>query len=318
MVDCDPNSLWCYDPNKPAAYAFTVLYFLNALGHIYQCWKYRAKYTIPLAVGSLFTTVGFAFKVWSSYYPDILGAWITAVILLFTAPPIYSAADYFIFAKTLNYVPGQAPMHPGRVVTTFVAADGLCEMLMGTGVGQIVNFDNPTKVNIGGALIKTGLLLQIVLFIGFVAVVLRFHSNVKRANLEGRWTTVLFVLYISAFVISVRCLYRSVEYWMGITGAIYRNESYFQVFEASLMLINVLVLNIWHPGRYLPKSNKAFLNNQGVEERSDRGGWEDKRPFLLTLVDPFNITGLIHNQIKKRKEAKATNSDPLDTKEADV
>jgi hypothetical protein len=48
-------------------------------------------------------------------------------------------------------------MHPGRVVTTFVAADGLCEMLMGTGVGQIVNFDNPTKVSIGGALIKVRL-----------------------------------------------------------------------------------------------------------------------------------------------------------------
>jgi len=53
-----------------------------------------------------------------------------------------------------NYVPGQAPMHPGRVVTTFVAADGICEMLMSTGVGQIVNYDNPTKVAIGGGLIK--------------------------------------------------------------------------------------------------------------------------------------------------------------------
>jgi hypothetical protein len=120
-------------------------------------------------------------------------------------------------------------MHPGRVVTTFVAADGLCEMLMGTGVGQVVNYDKPTRVKIGGALIKAGLLLQIFLFLGFVTVVLKFHSNVKKANLVGRWTTVLWVLYTSAFVISVRCLYRSVEYWMGIDGPIYRNEVYFHV-----------------------------------------------------------------------------------------
>jgi len=46
---------------------------------------------------------------------------------------------------------------------------------------------------------------------------------------HARWTTVLYVLYTSAFAISVRCLYRSVEYWMGITGPIYRNEAYFQV-----------------------------------------------------------------------------------------
>lgn len=44
--------------------------------------KFRARYVIPLAVGSTFTTVGFAFKIWSSYHTDILGAWITAVILL--------------------------------------------------------------------------------------------------------------------------------------------------------------------------------------------------------------------------------------------
>lgn len=54
----------------------------------------------------------------------------------------------------MYYVPSQAPMNPGRVVTTFVAADGFCEMLMSVGVGQIVNYDNPTKVRIGGALIK--------------------------------------------------------------------------------------------------------------------------------------------------------------------
>lgn len=48
-------------------------------------------------------------------------------------------------------------MHPGRVVTTFVAADGLCELLMGTGVGQIVNYDKPIRVAIGGGLIKVRL-----------------------------------------------------------------------------------------------------------------------------------------------------------------
>lgn len=51
-----------------------------------------------------------------------------------------------------------------------------------------------------------------------------------------RWTTVLPVLYTSAACISIRCLYRSVEYWMGVTGTIYRHEVYFQVFEASLMV----------------------------------------------------------------------------------
>ena len=45
-------------------------------------------------------------------------------------------------------------MNPRRVVTTFVAADALCEMLNSTGIGQIVNYNNPVKVRIGGGLIK--------------------------------------------------------------------------------------------------------------------------------------------------------------------
>lgn len=52
-------------------------------------------------------------------------------------------------------------MNPSRVVTTFVAADALCEILNSTGVGQIVNYDNPVKVRIGGALIKVNLFILI-------------------------------------------------------------------------------------------------------------------------------------------------------------
>jgi len=52
-------------------------------------------------------------------------------------------------------------MNPSRVVTTFVAADGLCEILSSTGVGQIVNYDNPLKVKIGGGLIKVSLFVSV-------------------------------------------------------------------------------------------------------------------------------------------------------------
>lgn len=65
------------------------------------------------------------------------------------------------------------------------------------------------------------------------------------------------------------------------------------------------MLNIWHPGRYLPRSNKTFLDVDGQEKRSDRGGWDDKRPFILTLLDPFDIGGLIQSRIQKSKEKKA-------------
>jgi hypothetical protein len=73
------------------------------------------------------------------------------------------------------------------------------------------------------------------------------------------------------------------------------------------MFINVIILNVWHPGRYLPKSNKLFLGEDGQEISADRGGWDDERPFLLTLVDPFNITGLIKERREKKNKKQAEN-----------
>ena len=78
-----------------------------------------------------------------------------------------------------------------------------------------------------------------------------------------------------------------------------------QVFEATLMYLNVLILNFFHPGRFLPKNDKVYLNAQGqeVESAGDRGGWDDPRPWYITLFDPFNLHGLIHDY-KDSKAAK--------------
>ena len=78
-----------------------------------------------------------------------------------------------------------------------------------------------------------------------------------------------------------------------------------QVFEATLMYLNVLILNLFHPGRFLPKNDKIYLDAQGqeVESAGDRGGWDDDRPWYITLFDPFNLQGLIRGY-KESKAAK--------------
>jgi len=71
------------------------------------------------------------------------------------------------------------------------------------------------------------------------------------------------------------------------------------------MYLNVLILNIFHPGRFLPKGDKTYLDARGqeVESAKDRGGWKDDRPWYITLFDPFNLHGLIHDH-KERKAAR--------------
>lgn len=107
---------------------------------------------------------------------------------------------------------------------------------------------------------------------------------------------------------TARTIFRTVEYWtiadqllrlgkeegfdpMSLSPVI-RYEWYFYVFEAVLMLCNQVLMNVRHPRRWLPKSTKTYLAQDGVTE-IDGPGYKDTRPFWQTLVDPFDLFGLL-------------------------
>lgn len=57
----------------------------------------------------------------------------------------------------------------------------------------------------------------------------------------------------------------------------------------------------------LPRSNKIYLAMDGVTE-IEGPGYEDRRHFLLTLFDPFDIVGIIMNrkQVKYWENSEAS------------
>jgi len=154
---------------------------------------------------------------------------------------------------------------------------------------------------IGGSLTKAGLLLQAALFLFFALLAAVFQRRAQKAGVLTRpLKTTLTVLYISCTIITARCIYRIVEFFEWGQGPVSHQEAYFWIFEASIMFVNTAMLNIWHPGRRLPKSNHIFLAKDGKTELVGPG-WEDKRPFLLTLFDPFDLWGVFTGRDKKTK-----------------
>lgn len=83
-------------------------------------------------------------------------------------------------------------------------------------------------------------------------------------------------------------------------GYIGSHEAFFYVFDGALMIINTVMFNIMHPMMILPNSNKVYLATDGCTERIGPG-WMDKRNFFVTLIDPFDIVGLVMNKDKKKK-----------------
>lgn len=179
----------------------------------------------------------------------------------------------------------------------------MIETITANGASLVANSSaSDSSRETGEALLKAALILQLALMVGFVALAGRYHYNCSRAGvLNQNVKRPLLVLYTSCTLITIRTIYRTVEYFAAasITVAntkqlspILKNEWFFWVFETSVMFSNTILLNIFHPMRWLPRSNKIYLAEDGVTE-IEGPGYVDHRFWLLTVVDPFDIVGLI-------------------------
>ena len=183
-------------------------------------------------------------------------------------------------------------------MSTFIGLDAVVGILTGQGASRISNFKDPDQVRIGSAIIKASLLLQIGLCCGFIALQISFHLRCVKANVfSGNLRVIMVLLYISNALILIRHIFRTLETFQGYNGYLQTHEAFFYVFDGLLVLINSLMLNIWHPSRFLPRSNKIYLSRDGVTEL-EGPGWVEKRPFIVTLLDPFDIVGLIKGRDK--------------------
>jgi hypothetical protein len=147
--------------------------------------------------------------------------------------------------------------------------------------------------------------MQLVLMVAFASITIKFHWNCVRAKAgNASLMTVIYVLYVSTALIFARSVFRTVENFETLKSnpdaTLITHEAYFWIFEASLMIINSYMLNIFHPGRYLPRSMKTYLAKDGVTE-IEGPGWVDHRNFLLTLFDPFDLSGLIRGRDKETR-----------------
>lgn len=176
----------------------------------------------------------------------------------------------------------------------------IVEILSALGVSASLNPRAPAaKVGTARALLKASLVLQIVFAACFVFLAGFFHYWCRKNGIRNwKITAPLLVLYASTALISIRTIYRIVEFWASVSGdpenisPVVRYEWFFYVWEATIMLLDCVLFNVFHPRRWLPKSNKIYLARDGVTE-IDGPGWQDKRPWIVTLCDPFDLIGML-------------------------
>ena len=177
-----------------------------------------------------------------------------------------------------SYVPWLSPLPPESVFAIFGSLMAIVEALNGLGVAFT---SNPTgnKQEAGRILVLASLGLQLCVIISFFVMSIMFHVRCLKANIRNRVISTLpYTLYVSMALILIRSVYRVVEH-AGNTSLdigneqelqslspLLRYEWYFYVFEATTMLLNSLLWNLFNAGRFLPRSSKVFLAEDGTTE----------------------------------------------------
>ncbi|OLN87622.1 Protein RTA1-like protein 6 [Colletotrichum chlorophyti] len=309
------GSFFFYAPNKGAPVFFAVAFAASGILHFWQCYHYKFfKVTGLFSFCCLLFTAGFAVRIYGAYHYDNLDTFIASVCLIYASPPLLELANYHILGRILYYVPYCSPLHPGRVLSTFAFLSVVVESLNGWGASYSANQSlSDREMDTGHALIKTSLLLQLFVLGAFLTLTAVFHRRCAREGVAGHRgvASPLVTLYVSAGLILTRTVFRVVEYFgvadmrwgsgmvvADITPAV-RYEWFFYVFEAALMLADVVMFNVRHPRRYLPEKYTVYLARDGVTEMVGPG-WKDPRPFWVTVVDPFDLAGVVRGRDRSR------------------
>lgn len=138
-----------------------------------------------------------------------------------------------------------------RLTKIFVAGDVTCFLIQAMGGGLLGGAKTKKQFDTDNDIILGGLILQIIIFVGFliVAVVfhrrLQYHQTTEAAGLP--WQRLMMMLYASSVLISVRNLYRVIEYAMGQNGWLLEHEWPLYVFDGLLMGV-VAFVGLWWYG----------------------------------------------------------------------
>ncbi|KAL2815211.1 RTA1 like protein-domain-containing protein [Aspergillus cavernicola] len=280
-MDSDENNIYGYNPSIPAGALFLVLFGASTGYHIYQLIKARALYFIPFAIGGAFQVIGYLFRLLSHNNTDSTAKYALQTVLILIAPALYAASIYMVLGRLVTYLDAQqhSLVRVTWMTKIFVTGD-VVSFLMQCGGGGLMAGDDPDTRTIGENITIIGLVVQVVFFGFFLITSIIFHWRINRTptarSTEGlqhrggswmarNWVTLLIALYVVSVLILIRSVFRLVEFIDGYGGYLMSHEVFIYLFDATLMLFVMGILNFWHPC-YVISDGKGYQRRADLDE----------------------------------------------------
>lgn len=262
--------MWHYSPSIPASVIFFVLFLSVTSYHAYLLTRRKTWFCIPFVVGGAFEFLGYILRAVAHSNQQSVPVYAMQYLFLLLAPILFAASIYMILGRIIRLTKGDeySVVRVNWLTRLFVGSDVLCFLIQMGGGGMLAAAKTKERIDLCNHIVLGGLILQILMFMFFVTAAVIFHSRMKkrptsaaidgplgmnsRVGAWGKWTLgrsmpgwmrMMYFLYITSVLITLRNLFRVVEYGMGWSSYLLNNEWVLLVFDG-LLMFGVLVICI--------------------------------------------------------------------------
>ena len=297
--------LWHYTPNIPAAIIFTIAFLVFTGYHGFLLIRRRTWFCIPFVVGGALEVIGYIGRAMAHGNTDSVPIYTMQTLCLLLAPILFAASIYMILGRIIRALNGEQHsfIRVNWLTKIFVGGDVFCFMLQGAGGGLLSVAKDQAGIDRGNNIILGGLVLQILIFLVFLSVALMFQLRLRKrptpASLDGplgsksstksgrfgtlTWTKLMLGLYATSILITVRNLFRVIEYGMGWGSYLLSNEWPLYVFDGLLMVMVLAVCIMWYnpaisknnyagPAREVHNLESGQTTRPANMSKNERGG----------------------------------------------
>lgn len=223
--------------------------------------------------------IGYIGRAAASNATNELGPYIIQSVLLLVPPSLFAASIYMTLGRIIR---GLGPAaHSCSIIRVswltkiFVWGDAFSFLIQSTGAGMTASGTSMAKM--GEHVVVGGLVVQIIFFGLFVTAAVVFQLRFRRMDgpsTQMAWGRMMGMLYGVSGLILARCIFRVVEYVMGVDAYLLSNEWTLYVFDGLLMVAVMVIFYWWYPSEI--SRHKDSQDAYKPIRLGILGGWKER------------------------------------------
>ncbi|OJD15786.1 hypothetical protein AJ78_04004 [Emergomyces pasteurianus Ep9510] len=231
-------------------------------------------------MAALWETAGFAFRIVSARQIHGLWHFIPQQLFIILAPVWLNAYVFMVMGRMIYfYIPEKKVfgISAQRITVIFVLLD-VFSMLVQSSSASLMSSDDPKLAKMGVNVYMGGIGLQELFIILFFGLAGRFQYLMTRLEVfqpqHLPWRRLLYSLYAALILITIRIIYRLIEFSSGLEKGLATSETAFYCLEAVPMIFGIALFHVVHPGIALVGPESEFPKKQKKDKKKKK---QDKK-----------------------------------------